>query len=234
MNGWYMNIEGDLGIYTDIYDTGKLYKGTRKHLYHATCKVCGAKVEMTLWNIRKSKICPHKRGHKLNGYIEIYAPGYHSAKKNGYVYEHIVIAENMLGRQLKNGEVVHHKDKNRAHNSPDNLMVFASNSDHSRFHKTGFAIRKDDVYISPPLEKHCSDCGANISPKAVRCLECYRKNLSKKVPGKEELIEILKDKTFLQIAREYEVTDNAVRKWCKKYGLPFNRNDLKRWRLELT
>jgi hypothetical protein len=47
---------------------------------------------------------------------------------------HRVIAEQALGRELVEGEVVHHIDGNSRNNHPENLRVFATNSEHARFH----------------------------------------------------------------------------------------------------
>lgn len=49
-------------------------------------------------------------------------------------HEHRVIAEQMLGRPLRPGEVVHHIDEDKRNNSPENLMVFASQKEHAAYH----------------------------------------------------------------------------------------------------
>lgn len=59
------------------------------------------------------------------------------ARKDGYVMEHRLIVAQRLGRCLKRSEVVHHKDHNPENNSPDNLMLFTSNSAHKKFEATG-------------------------------------------------------------------------------------------------
>ena len=49
-------------------------------------------------------------------------------------HTHRVVAEQMLGRPLKKGEVVHHIDCNKRNNAPENLMVFSSQSEHVKWH----------------------------------------------------------------------------------------------------
>ena len=51
------------------------------------------------------------------------------------VYLHRAIAEQIIGRKLNPGEVVHHKDEDKTNNSPDNLVVCSSASVHRRYHK---------------------------------------------------------------------------------------------------
>ncbi len=44
-------------------------------------------------------------------------------------------AEKKLGRKLTDEEVVHHKDRNKLNNSPENLHVFSSQAAHWKAHK---------------------------------------------------------------------------------------------------
>ena len=69
-------------------------------------------------------------------YVSV-TPEHPNATKNGYVLEHRIVMENILGRMLNAWEIVHHKDENKKNNEPDNLEVMQI-EDHSRHHhKTG-------------------------------------------------------------------------------------------------
>ena len=80
---------------------------------------------------RVKVITPRKISHQ--GYIQVYMPGHHRANRLGYVMEHIVIAEIKVGRKIFKKEAVHHVDKDKTNNDPDNLMVL-SHSEHASIH----------------------------------------------------------------------------------------------------
>lgn len=68
-----------------------------------------------------------------NGYVKVLTPDHPRADSSGYVFEHIIVAEKMIGRFLvwkglrhPESEVVHHKDHDKKNNHPDNLQVMTS------------------------------------------------------------------------------------------------------------
>ena len=61
--------------------------------------------------------------HKA-GYVMIKVPDHPRAPVNGYVFEHILVMEELLGRHLLPGENVHHKNGVKDDNRPENLELW--------------------------------------------------------------------------------------------------------------
>lgn len=58
--------------------------------------------------------------------------------------------------------------------------------------------------------------------------EAWIKYRDRNIPSKESLEQQLFEcKNFVELGRRYGVTDNAVRRWCRKYGLPDHTSQLK-------
>ena len=76
-----------------------------------------------VFNTREKLREAHLGKGDCNGYSKIYSR-----------LAHRVIAEQLIGRRLDSKEVVHHRDSNRYNNTPDNLVVFPTAGDHTRFH----------------------------------------------------------------------------------------------------
>jgi hypothetical protein len=41
------------------------------------------------------------------------------------------------------------------------------------------------------------------------------------------LKKIIREKTFVEIGRIYQVSDNAIRKWCRAVNLPTKKSEIK-------
>ena len=48
-------------------------------------------------------------------------------------------------------------------------------------------------------------------------------------PTREELKNLIRNKTFTFIGKEYNVSDTAVKKWCVHYGLPKTKKEIKKY-----
>jgi hypothetical protein len=68
--------------------------------------------------------------------------------------KHVVIAEYVLGRELKNGEEVHHIDGNKRNNCKNNLVICENRSYHLLLH-----YRQDALNATgDPNSKRCGIC----------------------------------------------------------------------------
>lgn len=141
-------------------------------------------------------------------------------RTNGRIREHRLVAAEMLGRSLMEHETVHHRDEVKSNNDPSNLVVFRSNADHMRYHNSGIMIDMGDgTHTSPDNGPFVCGCGKLMTRHAQVCLECHKKDKASKIPSKAELEKAVWQTPTTKLAVEYGVSDVAVAKWCKKYGI---------------
>jgi hypothetical protein len=84
-----------------------------------------------------------KRGPENSCFkFEIIADGYRyiTTSENKKIAEHRFVAEAVIGRKLKENEVVHHIDTNKLNNSPENLVVLTRDK-HAKIH---FTMRRNE------------------------------------------------------------------------------------------
>lgn len=77
---------------------------------------------------------------------------------------------------------------------------------------------------------YCKNCGAVISAHASYCANCS--NLQKRKaerPSREELKQLIRNKTFVEIGKMFNVSDNAIRKWCVAEKLPSRKIDINKY-----
>ena len=62
--------------------------------------------------------------------------------KVGGTHIHILVAEKVLNRKLRKGEIVHHIDEDRKNNSIENLAVLPSQNIHAKIHFGNYNFEK--------------------------------------------------------------------------------------------
>ena len=127
----------------------------RKNWIVRECEWCGGEFLVEHRRKRKARFCSRSCSSSFNfshywdgpnngnwkggktthtkGYIMIRDIAHPRSNPNGYVMEHIVVAEKKIGRRLAPHEVVHHIDLDKTNNKPDNLVVMDS-GEHTAMH----------------------------------------------------------------------------------------------------
>ena len=105
------------------------------------CVVCGKEISVKPSDLKlgRGKYCsneckgenhlrdknPRWKGGEvtMQGYVFILSPNHYRADRRGYVKRAVLVAEKKYGRMLQKGELVHHKNKIKNDDSPDNLEI---------------------------------------------------------------------------------------------------------------
>ena len=90
-------------------------------------------------------------------------------------------------------------------------------------------LSSDTIYetvgiLAPPKRKEKVKRGDDGLSDKQRQANILQRKVER--PSKEELSQLLLESSFSAIGRTYGVSDNAVRKWCKSYGLPHRKKDI--------
>jgi hypothetical protein len=151
--------------------------GSNKHgsmLYLCRCD-CGAERRVVGSNLRngKSKGCGcgriglkgERNGHwnggryiNHSGYVMIYNPGHKRAMQNGYVREHILLAEKALGHELPEGVQIHHMG-----DSEDNSKIIICQD--QQYHFLIHSREKAMLACGNPAWRKCKFCQKYDNPK---------------------------------------------------------------------
>lgn len=167
----------------------------------------------------------------LNDYKVIYRPEHPKAMTSenwlGYVYEHILVAEESIGRPIRKGEVVHHLNGKRNDNRKTNLLVI-EHSQHAKLHAwldngapyEGTLRINSERLLEP---RDCLVCGITVQGNhnnkycSSKCSSIGQRVVDR--PSKEQLKLEISNSSWVFLGKKYGVSDNAVRKWAKRYGL---------------
>ena len=103
---------------------------------------------------------------------------------------------------------------------PDNWQMFFD------------ASKADELLLQVEKNKSstkffCPDCGKEMYRYSSSCVVCSGlKHRKVNRPTRSELKNAIRNLPIKRIAQQYGVTDNAIRGWCKEYGLPARKIDI--------
>lgn len=92
-----------------------------------------------------------------------------------------------------------------------------------------YPLRKNKAY-QVYNKKCCIVCGGVLgSSRATYCRECFIKQNHIKRPQKDELAIMIAQNGFEAVGRKYNVTGNAIKRWCDSYGLPRLKKEIQEY-----
>jgi len=133
----------------DLEKILELYQDKDMSLKEVAKKVSCSGITISRF-LKKNGVCVRSRGarhgpknHKWKGGRRKDGQGYILIRVAGrYRNEHRVVMEKMLGRKLKRSEIVHHIDRDRTNNRPENLELLGQKT-HSKRHPSKRRINVD-------------------------------------------------------------------------------------------
>lgn len=138
--------KGDYRRFINRHHIKNMQPNYKSNVHKKTCVICGKKFLPSKPTRQETQLTCS--GKCRNAYIaRKYADKQATTKRGrgeGKAYrkyhgrhEHRVVMEQILGRPLQPGEVVHHKDGNFLNNNPENLELFSSLAEHTAHHMRG-------------------------------------------------------------------------------------------------
>ncbi len=108
---------------------------------------------------------PNWKGGRVvssNGYILVrVGVEHHLSDVRGYAYEHRLVAEEKLGRELVPGEIVHHINGDKQDNRECNLKVITGNAEHFYEHRGSNSKLRKPGEGNPMVYCECG-CGESF------------------------------------------------------------------------
>ena len=155
--------------------------------------------------------------------LQLLCPNCHALTDN-----HAGKAHKSLKKRLNSKKAISSVSGNQNNSRFVSTLVFDSAESRNRWHKIPLErrslINNGDGSYSCKLEHTiCSYCGKSLASQDCNTYcsrRCYRLASRKVIrPSKEELEELVWSKPTRQIAQEFGISDKAIEKWCKAYGI---------------
>lgn len=105
-----------------------------------------------------------------SGYVMVKTPNHPKADSRGYVPEHILVAERVIGKYLPLSAIVHHTNEVKSDNCPSNLVVCEDQVYHTLLHTRKKAL----LECGHPSWRKCCICHQYDDPENLIVLPGHR------------------------------------------------------------
>lgn len=94
-----------------------------------------------------------------------------------------------------------------------------------------YPINPELVFYQHNTKYYCISCGKEIKGKGKTglCMECYYEESRSDRPKPLDLAKMICELGFVGVGKKYNVDGNSIKKWCKVYGIPHLKQELKEW-----
>lgn len=209
------------------------------------CLICGK-----ILTKRQAKFCSqehsnqYRKEEKINNWLNGLDQGWSGTNTKKFIRTYLIEKNNYKCELCGWGQInpysgllplqLHHIDGNYKNNKIENLQILCPNchsltDNYKNMNKD--SVRERNKYTGRKIIKnYCIDCGKEIKAESTRCKNCELKHraipLENMLVTREELKKLIRTTPFTQIGKKYNVTDNAIRKWCDKFNLPRKVKDI--------
>ena len=100
--------------------------------------------------------------------------------------------------------------------------------------KCEFLVKELSTANESTPNKICPICKKEFFGRSIQvycsqeCAHIEQRKISTR-PSREELKQLVRNKSFLEIGRAYGVSDNAIRKWCVAENIPKTKTEIKKY-----
>lgn len=213
------------------------------YLRGAKCEQCGN----SEWNGQKIPLCTHHiDGDHLNNELEnlqLLCPNCH-AQTDNYCGRN----KKYTSRNISDEELI--TALKSTYSIRQALMSFGINYAAKSWYDRCYKLMDKYDFVQPKrptknnsnnaktvktIQKHkaehpcpvCNKMTTNQHYCSYKCAAIGQQKTSR--PDREELKEQIRTMSFLAIGKQYDVTDNTIRKWCKQYNLPYKKKEIKKY-----